>query len=543
MTAPTRSLRPVARTLIVSVVALVAASCGGTGEGDAGSDASSTTTTDAAAVESQDLEVQPEGHEEAEGHDLALGDDTPKDPKGRHFLHHGDTGADVVTLQQRLLELGAPIGTADDVFGDKTLQAVMAFQRSEGLTPDGVVGTATWAALDAPAKQISWSLPEVPTEHATEEPTTVPGAGAPSGTAPKGDGAAAGAATAPHNDPAAGGGAWAKAVVSLSSQTATFYDAAGAVVLQAPISSGKNGLTPQGTFHVQSKSARAFSGNGVYMNDMVRFNGGIGFHSIPKKSSGQDLPTPARPGACEPRVHPHGRRPGATGLRPPPGRGARRDPPLTPTMADPANPTETELIEMTEQVAPDLLRYGWASAAIDAQPDLMVQWADHPDTAIRRAVMRSTHLSAEVAELVVATRRSGLHTLGSNPLTPIELIDGRPGALRRRRAIEHAGADDLDRVMTDPNHESFLELGSPTIDLVLARSVHLDERIAADLAARAAPRVDPWVAALLWVRFGDTVRDTLRREQSDERNRAVRRLLDEWTVSDMARRTAANPLG
>ncbi len=288
--APTHPRRPMlARTLILSMFALLAASCGETVDTDAGSGSSASTTTAAGA---EDLEVQPEGHEEAEGHDLALGDDTPKDPKGRHFLHQGDTGPDVTTLQQRLIELGAPIGAADELFGDKTLQAVMAFQRSEGLTPDGVVGTKTWASLDAPAKPISWSLPEVPTQHATDEPTTVPGAGAPSGTAPSGDGAAAGAATAPHNDPAAGGGAWAKAVVSLSQQTATFYDGAGNVVLQAPISSGKNGLTPQGTFHVQSKSARAFSGNGVYMNDMVRFNGGIGFHSIPKKASGEDLPTP-----------------------------------------------------------------------------------------------------------------------------------------------------------------------------------------------------------------------------------------------------------
>ena len=55
---------------------------------------------------------------------------------------------------------------------------------------------------------------------------------------------------------------------------------------------GKNGLTPTGTFHVQSKSQRAYAGNGVYMDWMTRFNGGIGFHSIPKKSSGQDIPTP-----------------------------------------------------------------------------------------------------------------------------------------------------------------------------------------------------------------------------------------------------------
>jgi lipoprotein-anchoring transpeptidase ErfK/SrfK len=53
-------------------------------------------------------------------------------------------------------------------------------------------------------------------------------------------------------------------------------------------------LTPVGTFHVQSKSERAYAGGrgGVYMNFMTRFNGGIGFHSIPKTASGDDLPTP-----------------------------------------------------------------------------------------------------------------------------------------------------------------------------------------------------------------------------------------------------------
>jgi len=282
-----------ATRLIVLFMALVgcASACGG-------SDTSSSTSTAAAAAAegaNASLEVYPDGHsDDVEGHDLAAGGATPEEPKGRFYLHPGDRGPDVTELQNRLLELGAPIGRADDIYGDRTLQAVMSFQRAEGLTPDGVVGDDTWAALDAPTKAVTWVLPELPTTHATDEPTTTTPQG-PTTTVPaaKGDGADPAAATAPRNDPAAGGGAWSKAVVSLSAQTATFYDAAGNVVLTAPISSGKNGLTPVGTFHVQSKSARAFSGsNGVYMDSMTRFNGGIGFHSIPKQASGTDIATP-----------------------------------------------------------------------------------------------------------------------------------------------------------------------------------------------------------------------------------------------------------
>ena len=281
---PKRHARRVAFTFCM---ALIAVGCGSSDEVDSGDGTSSTAAQDVTQ------QVYPDDHDQPDDHTLAVGDDTPTDPQGRYFLHPGDRGPDVTLLQERLLALGAPIGAADDVYGDHTLHAVLAFQRSEGLTPDGVVGTATWASLDAPARSVDWNLPEVPKDYATGEPTTTASTGSTTTIAPRaGDGSAVTPQDAPRNDPAAGGGAWSKAVVSLSAQTATFYDAAGNVVLQAPISSGHDGLTPQGTFHVQSKSSRAFAGNGVYMDSMTRFNGGIGFHSIPKRASGEDLPTP-----------------------------------------------------------------------------------------------------------------------------------------------------------------------------------------------------------------------------------------------------------
>ncbi len=291
---PSRKDGTLTRTLGLALAALtmVLVGCGDANDDTAQNSAPSET---AQLIESEDA-----GTGDTRGHDLAVGDATPRDPKGRHFLHHGDSGPDVTTLQDRLVELGAPIGKADGVYGDHTLTAVMAFQRSEGLTPDGVVGTATWAALDTPAHAVTWNLPEIPDVHTTDgptttakgpDPTTAPTSPSTSVPARTGDGAKVPAATAPTSDPAHAS-TWAKAVVTLGNQTATFYDAAGNIVLQAPISSGKNGLTPIGTFHVQSKSARASAGNSVYMDSMTRFNGGVGFHSIPKKASGTDLPTP-----------------------------------------------------------------------------------------------------------------------------------------------------------------------------------------------------------------------------------------------------------
>jgi peptidoglycan hydrolase-like protein with peptidoglycan-binding domain len=61
-------------------------------------------------------------------------------------LVEGDTGAAVVTLQNRLNVWGASL-TVDGDFGADTLAAVKAFQTEQKLTVDGVVGPLTWAAL------------------------------------------------------------------------------------------------------------------------------------------------------------------------------------------------------------------------------------------------------------------------------------------------------------------------------------------------------------------------------------------------------------
>jgi putative peptidoglycan binding protein len=63
------------------------------------------------------------------------------------LLHPGSTGADVARLEIRLRELGLYGGAADNVYGGRVESAVKAFQKSQSLTPDGVVGDQTWARL------------------------------------------------------------------------------------------------------------------------------------------------------------------------------------------------------------------------------------------------------------------------------------------------------------------------------------------------------------------------------------------------------------
>lgn len=59
----------------------------------------------------------------------------------------GSTGDTVRRVQQTLLDWGYYDGAVDGVFGQTTYDAVIDFQRVNGLTADGVVGSATYAAL------------------------------------------------------------------------------------------------------------------------------------------------------------------------------------------------------------------------------------------------------------------------------------------------------------------------------------------------------------------------------------------------------------
>ena len=70
-------------------------------------------------------------------------------PPAPPTLNPGASGAAVASLQTKLLALGYWVDTTGGSFDDSTEQAVWALQKAANLPRDGVVGPATWAALNA----------------------------------------------------------------------------------------------------------------------------------------------------------------------------------------------------------------------------------------------------------------------------------------------------------------------------------------------------------------------------------------------------------
>jgi lipoprotein-anchoring transpeptidase ErfK/SrfK len=66
------------------------------------------------------------------------------------LLREGSRGASVTQLQARLTELRYDVGAVDGVFGPQTRNAVVAFQKVNGLARDGIVGPQTRSALAKP---------------------------------------------------------------------------------------------------------------------------------------------------------------------------------------------------------------------------------------------------------------------------------------------------------------------------------------------------------------------------------------------------------
>ncbi|MFF7652872.1 GH25 family lysozyme [Streptomyces sp. NPDC007983] len=84
---------------------------------------------------------------------FALGDYTPPPPAPAWpLVQQGQSGRRVTTVQYLLNARGASLAV-DGQFGAGTREAVVAFQTTQGLTADGIVGPRTWQALVATVRQ------------------------------------------------------------------------------------------------------------------------------------------------------------------------------------------------------------------------------------------------------------------------------------------------------------------------------------------------------------------------------------------------------
>lgn len=66
---------------------------------------------------------------------------------GYPIVRQGSRGVYVCILQDALTTFGYNTGGLDGVFGARTKDAVIQFQRKNGLTQDGIVGNNTWNTL------------------------------------------------------------------------------------------------------------------------------------------------------------------------------------------------------------------------------------------------------------------------------------------------------------------------------------------------------------------------------------------------------------
>ena len=81
-------------------------------------------------------------------------------------LRKGATGAEVISLQTRLIELGYLSGAADGKYGVATAEAVTLFQKNNGLLRDGIAGK------DTQTKLYSATAVKAETATATPAPTS-----------------------------------------------------------------------------------------------------------------------------------------------------------------------------------------------------------------------------------------------------------------------------------------------------------------------------------------------------------------------------------
>jgi len=186
----------------------------------------------------------------------------PKQCTIARTVRYGTTGADALCVERKLVALGYSLDGPDERYGKTSETAVKAYQRSKGLTADGVVGAVTATRLGI------WSGP------AASAPAAKPSTPASTGNT--------------YGLPA-NSGTGRRVVYSRAQQRVWAVDSSGKVVKTHYVS-GRRYEPYAGTYSVYSRSMYTYSADNpdIKFRYMVRFaygpgGGRIGFHEIPTK--------------------------------------------------------------------------------------------------------------------------------------------------------------------------------------------------------------------------------------------------------------------
>jgi peptidoglycan hydrolase-like protein with peptidoglycan-binding domain len=153
--------------MIVSTVVgglLIAAACGGgsnPGVGEAGAGRESTSTTAAssstAPTTASSTTTTTPATTTTTPTTTAPPPAPPPDAASDGTLRPGESGQPVLDLQNQLTALGYWLGQPDSGYGTLTQQAVMAFQKAEGLGRDGIAGPETLGRLATAGRPVGRS--------------------------------------------------------------------------------------------------------------------------------------------------------------------------------------------------------------------------------------------------------------------------------------------------------------------------------------------------------------------------------------------------
>lgn len=205
------------------------------------------------------------------GHDPTLIDDCTL--VTTTWLRFGDTGVDVICVQQALTAEGLLSGEMSGQFDDATRNAVRSLQGQRNLFVDGVVGRETALSLGI------W-----PDENLTVVRTPPPASGAVDLLGYRLSSVASAGSDAPPLPPDSGSGR--RLVYERSGQRIWAVDEDGTVIRSWLISGSKYNNETPGQHKVYSRSIKSTAWNGkAWLPKMVRWLktdlGALGFHSIP----------------------------------------------------------------------------------------------------------------------------------------------------------------------------------------------------------------------------------------------------------------------